>query len=164
MTTLVAPRAALRYFDRQMITLPCAMSPLEAWNAIMAAPLPGMALAFRIRDSISARFGVTRIGGFSGQRVTQAAPGDRLDFFLVEGSTEHELALTARDRHLDVMISIETAGPQLSITASVITHSGFGRAYMVPVAPAHRLIVRLMLKRLQRRLQMGIGAGVAPGA
>ncbi|WP_151717727.1 DUF2867 domain-containing protein [Gemmobacter serpentinus] len=166
MTTLVAPREGLAYFDRQAVPLPCPMSPLAAWNAIMADPLPGMALAFRIRDAISARFGVARIGGFSGQRVTQVAPGDRLDFFLVEGSTEHELVLTARDRHLDVMISIETMGEtlgrQLSITASVITHNTFGRAYMIPVAPAHRLIVRLMLKRLQRRLQAG--AGLAPGA
>lgn len=58
------------------------------------------------------------------------------------------MTLTARDRHLDVMICIEIEGCTLSITASVVTHNLFGRLYMIPVTPAHRLIVWLMLRRL----------------
>jgi len=149
---LVAPRAALAYHDSQRITLPRALTALQAWQHIMANPLPGMALAFRIRDAISARFGVQRIGGFSGAPVAQVAPGDKLDFFLVEAARPDQLVLTARDRHLDVMISVDTAGRDLAITASVVTHNRFGRAYMLPVGPAHRLIVALMLRRLRRRL------------
>lgn len=153
MTTLVAPLPLLAYHDVQSVTLPQALTPLQAWNAIMAAPLPGMALAFRIRDAISARFGVQRIGGFSGQAVPEVHPGDRLDFFLVEAVHPNELVLTARDRHLDVMISIETEGAALRLTASVVTHNRFGRAYMIPVGPAHRVIVRLMLRGLVRRMR-----------
>lgn len=150
---LVAPRAALAYHDRQTITLPRPLAPVEAWNRIMAAPLPGMALAFRIRDAVSARFGVARIGGFSGRPAAAPEVGARLDFFLVEGVAPDQLVLTARDRHLDVMISVDSQGPELAITASVVTHNRFGRANMLPVGPAHRLIVWLMLRRLKASLR-----------
>lgn len=150
---LVAPRESLVYFDRQSVTLPRPLGPVEAWNRIMAAPLPGLGLAFRLRDAISARFGVQRIGGFSGRGVAAPQVGERLDFFLVEGIGPDQLVLTARDRHLDVMISVDVAGAELAITASVVTHNRFGRAYMLPVAPAHRLIVWLMLRRLKASLR-----------
>ncbi|MHC2087965.1 DUF2867 domain-containing protein [Methylobacterium sp. CM6244] len=59
-----------------------------------------MSLAFRLRDSIAARFGVKAIGGFSGERRIQAHAGETLDFFLVEHSAPDMLVLTVRDRHL----------------------------------------------------------------
>jgi len=150
MTRLVAPLGQLDYHAVQRVTLARRLDPVEAWNRIMADPLPGLKLAFRLRDAISARFGVARIGGFSGRPMGPPRPGDRMDFFLVEGVGPDELVLTARDRHLDVMITVETAGRDLSITASVITHNRFGRVYMLPVGPAHRLIVSWMLARLRR--------------
>lgn len=52
------------------------------------------------------------------------------------------LVLTERDRHLHVMTSITCAGPVVSVASLVVTHSGFGRAYMMVVGPAHRMIVR----------------------
>ena len=149
---LVAPREKLAFYDSQSIPLPRPVTALEAWNLQMARPLPLMALAFRIRDAISARFGVKRIGGFSGRRADRVAAGDRLDFFLVERVTPQVLTLTERDRHLDVMTCITTTSGQLAITSSVITHNLFGRAYMLPVGPAHKVIVRAMLRRLARDL------------
>ena len=149
---LVAPRDQLAFYDSQSIPLPRPITALEGWNLQMARPLPLMALAFRIRDAISARFGVKRIGGFSGQRATGVRPGDHLDFFLVERAEPQILTLTERDRHLDVMTCITTSGGRLAITSSVVTHNGFGRAYMLPVGLAHRLIVRAMLRRLARDL------------
>jgi hypothetical protein len=149
---LVAPRARLAYYDRQSLTLPQPMTPLEVWRRMMARPLPLIGLAFAIRDAIAARFGVKRISGFSGQAVADVQAGDKLDFFLVERITPTALTLTERDRHLDVMISVTVAGCDLAITASVITHNTFGRAYMLPVAPAHKLIVWAMLRRLRRDL------------
>ena len=67
---LVAPVSALAYHDRQSLTLPQPMTPLEVWRRMMARPLPLIGLAFRIRDAIAARFGVKRIGGFTGAQVT----------------------------------------------------------------------------------------------
>jgi hypothetical protein len=148
---LIAPRQKVDFFHEGAVDLPRALTPVQAWGRIMADPLPGMALAFRIRDAISARFGVQKIGGFSGAEVTAPKVGDHLDFFLVEGVEPDRLTLTARDRHLDVMICV-IGGRRLSVTASVVTHNLFGRAYMLVVGPAHRLIVWAMLRRLLRRL------------
>ena len=126
-----------------------------------AQPLPLLRQAFQLRDAIAARFGVKRIAGFSGRRATDPQVGEKLDFFLVERSDAQYLTLTERDRHLDVMIAVSTVGQVLTITASVKTHNAFGRAYMLPVAPAHKLIVWLMLRRLRRDLQR---SGVGPAA
>ena len=153
---LLAAPERLDYYDRQAALLPEAITPLQAWNMIRARPQPVLKLAFRIRDAISARFGVKRIGGFGEAPAANVQPGDRLDFFLVEHAAPDLLVLTERDRHLDVMTCIATRGAELAVISSVITHNRFGRAYMLVVGPAHRLIVRVMLRRLQRQM---LGAG-----
>jgi NADPH:quinone reductase-like Zn-dependent oxidoreductase len=147
-TDLVGPRDQLAFFNRQSVLLPQPITALEAWRRIMARPLPGLGVAFALRDAISARFGVKRIGGFSGCLVEIPQVGGHLDFFLIERLEDTMMTLTARDRHLDVMICIEMDGCKINITASVVTHNLFGRLYMIPVAPAHLLIVWLMLRRL----------------
>ena len=147
---LIAPRAALAYLDSQSVTLPAPITALQAWRLVMAKPLPGLRMAFWLRDAISARFGVAKIGGFSGAVADAPQVGDHLDFFLIEHIDNQVMSLTARDRHLDVMTCITVEGTQLAITASVVTHNGFGRLYMIPVAPAHRLIVWATLRRLRR--------------
>jgi Protein of unknown function (DUF2867)/Zinc-binding dehydrogenase len=147
-TDLVGPRDQLAFLNCQSVLLPQPITALEAWRRIMARPLPGLGVAFALRDAISARFGVKRIGGFSGGLVEVPQVGGHLDFFLIERLEDTMMTLTARDRHLDVMICIEIEGCTIKITASVVTHNLFGRLYMIPVAPAHRLIVWLMLRRL----------------
>lgn len=142
----------LDYHDERSILLPRAVSPLEAWNLMMTGPQPVLQVAFRIRDSISACFGVKRIGGFTGVTRETVRTGDHLDFFLVEHEGPDVLVLTERDRHLDVMTCISTSGCRLTVTSSVVTHNAFGRAYMLPVGPAHKLIVNTMLRRVKRRL------------
>ncbi|KJZ19116.1 DUF2867 domain-containing protein [Loktanella sp. S4079] len=147
---VLAPIDQLYYYDVQNITLDRELSPLEAWNLITQHPQPLLRLAFRIRDAISALFGVKRIQGFSTTRVESVEIGDHLDFFLVEYTDHEALVLTERDKHLDVMTCISTAGQTVSVTSSVQVHNWFGRAYMLPVGIAHRWIVRGMLRRLQR--------------
>lgn len=155
----LGPIPDLDYYDQRSILLPRALTPLDAWNAMIGDPLPFLGLAFRIRDAISSLFGVRRIGGFSRRQRSAVKAGDRLDFFLVEEVADDRLVLTERDRHLDVMTTISTEDRRLTITSSVITHNGFGRAYMVPVGPAHKLIVTTMLRRLKRRLERDPAAG-----
>ena len=155
---LLAPPGRLDFLDSQSVTLPRPLTAIEAWNRVMERPLPLLGLAFRIRDAISARFGVKPVGGFSGLVRTTPQVGTMLDFFRVERATPEVLTLTARDRHLDVMTCITSHSGRLAITASVVTHNRFGRAYMLPVAPAHRLIVWLMLRRLARQMSAeGLG-------
>ncbi len=150
---LVAPRDALDFFEARSIDLPRPMSALEAWDALMRYPLPGIALAFRIRDAISARFGIKRIGGATMRRPTAPKVGDRLGFFLIERIEPAILTLSERDRHLDNVTCVTTHDLRLTITTSVKVHNLYGRIYMLPVAPAHRLIVSTMLRRLARSLK-----------
>lgn len=152
---LVAPPDRLNFLDRQTLVLPRPLTAAEAWSRLTARPLPGLALAFRIRDAISARFGVERIGGLSGRPVGDPKAGEKLDFFLVERAEPGILTLSARDRHLETITCVTTSATELAITSSVLTKNRFGRLYMLPVAPAHRFIVRRQLKRLARELQAG---------
>ena len=147
------PLPELDYHDSRSVLLPVQITALQAWNLMTAEQGPLMRLAFRTRDAISALFGVKRIGGFSGTRREVVQAGDYLDFFLVEHSAPEVLVLTERDRHLDVMTCVSLADRVLTITSSVVTHNTFGRLYMLPVGPAHKLIVNSYLKRLQRKLQ-----------
>lgn len=147
------PLPELDYHDSRSVLLPVQITALQAWNLMTAEQGPLMRLAFRTRDAISALFGVKRIGGFSGTRREAVKAGDYLDFFLVEYSAPEVLVLTERDRHLDVMTCVSLADRVLTITSSVVTHNTFGRLYMLPVGPAHKLIVNSYFKRLQRKLQ-----------
>lgn len=149
---LLRPVDQLDYYDTRSIRLPVAITSLQAWNLIMGSAPSWLRQAFRIRDAISARFGVKRIGGFSGAKRDRVHQGDYLDFFLVEHVSEDTLVLTARDNHLDVMTCISTQGMQLSITSSVVTHNTFGKIYMLPVGPAHKLIVHNMLRSVRKAL------------
>ncbi len=147
------PRPELNYYDSRSIRLPIAVTPLEAWTLMTAEPGPLIRLAFKVRDRISALFGVRRIGGFSDARRGSVTAGDRLDFFLVEESTPDRLVLTVRDRHLDVMICVSIRDHLLTVTSSVVTHNTFGRLYMLPVGPAHKVIVNGDFRRLTRKLE-----------
>lgn len=143
----------LDYHDSRSVQLPAAITALEAWNLMTAEQGLPMRLAFRTRDAISSLFGVKRIGGFSGTRREAVQEGDYLDFFLVEHSAPQMLVLTERDRHLDVMICLSiTTDHVLVVTSSVVTHNAYGRLYMLPVGPAHKLIVNSYLRQVTRKL------------
>lgn len=153
---LLAPATECSFVHLARTTVPVSLDALGAWNAVMAQPLPLMGLAFRLRDAISARFGVRKIGGFSTAPRHSAQAGEYLDFFLVEEITPTRLLLSERDRHLDVLTCVTATpcpeGTEIAITSSVKPHNTFGRLYMVPVGPAHKLIVRVMLARLRKTL------------
>ncbi|WP_339545889.1 DUF2867 domain-containing protein [Pseudomonas sp. RA_35y_Pfl2_P32] len=146
------PLSELDYYDCRSTALATDINVLEAWNIITAQTGWFMRLAFRVRDGISSLFGVKRIGGFSGTRRETVSVGDYLDFFRVEHCAPDVLVLTERDRHLDVMICLSIQDRALTITSSVVTHNAFGRAYMVPVGPAHKVIITRNLRQLQRTL------------
>ena len=84
------------------------------------------------------------------------AVGDRLGIFTVRALAADGVVLGDSDRHLRVELSVEL-GPghdncQLQVSAVVHLHRPFGRLYMVPVAPLHRLIVPRLLERYARRM------------
>jgi len=140
----------LDYYHSRSVLLPVEITTLDVWNFMRAKPGRCMRLAFRTRDAISSLFGVERIGGFSGARRETVQAGEKLDFFLVEHSAPDLLVLSVRDRHLDVMICLSITDRVFTITSSVVTHSVFGRLYMLPVGLVHKLLVNRDLERLKR--------------
>ncbi|MFD2208022.1 DUF2867 domain-containing protein [Kiloniella antarctica] len=149
---IVAPVEELDFFDTQFVSLSKEIRTIEAWRMIASNPPRMLKLAFLLRDKVSAFFGVQRINGFSGGCPDQVQVKDQLDFFVVEYISDTVLTLTVRDKHLDVMTCITTDHERLTITSSVKTHNAFGRVYMIPVAPAHRLIVSKDLKRVKQEI------------
>ena len=84
-------------------------------------------------------------------------PGERVGIFTLFENTPDEVLLGDRDKHLDVVVSVHCARPagqpvRVTVTTVVHTKNRLGRLYMLPVAPAHRWIVRRMLARVARRL------------
>lgn len=148
---LIAPKSDLAYFDQQSVQLGTLPTPLEAWSLIMRDPLPFVAIAFRIWAAISALFGVKQIGTFGDGVPSQVQVGDRLDFFTVETVNETVLSLSVRGCHMDVLTCVTSVAGMLTITSSVKAHDWFGRCFMVPVAPAHKLIVWAIMRRLKRK-------------
>lgn len=153
---LVAEPERLNYLHTARRRLNRDMTALEAYCKTTTHSSIALRLAFLVRDRISSLFGVQRIQGFKGARPRSApGVGERLDFFTVEAIAKDQLVLTARDTHLAVMISIDITSSSSDplarwchITASVETYNAFGKFYMLPVAPAHKLIVWKMLKSL----------------
>ena len=106
-----------------------------------------------LRDRIVSPLGVKAVGRLStqaGGRSRGLAVGDVLSIFRVFSVDGTELVLGIDDSHLDVCISFlkRTEGPRASyvVGAWVKTHNALGRLYMLPVAPVHRVQVRLMMR------------------
>lgn len=150
---IVGPETDLNFLDSQSVTLTQPVMALEAWRQVMRQPMPVVKRAFAIRDAVVSKFGVKRIGGFSGTTPAQVEVGQKLDFFLVEHISPQVLTLTERDTHLDVMTCISVQDRTVSITSSVITHNWVGRLYMVPVGPAHKMIVARNLLWLSQQMR-----------
>ena len=159
---IVAPLDRLDYLDIQSAELPWPVTALEAWQRMKSRRSLLFALAVRLRDVVAGCFGVAPIGGLSTTTEADPKPGDRMDFFTVDHIDLAVLALVVRDRHLDTMTCVSVEGSTVFVTASVITHNLFGRIYMLPVGPAHRLIVRHFLRGMVRAMAAERPAGTAP--
>ncbi|HQY42870.1 MAG TPA: DUF2867 domain-containing protein [Paracoccaceae bacterium] len=146
---LVAPAERLHFLHVGETVLSRPLTALEVWDISTAQNLPFLPMAFRIRDAISGLFGVAPIRGLQATRPAHPKVGDRLAFFTVAEVRDDLLNLVVRDGHLDVMNAITTDGCRVQVTASVRVHNLFGHIYMLPVRPAHRLIVWAMLRRLK---------------
>lgn len=87
---------------------------------------------------------------------TELRPGQRLGIFTLRSVATDGLVLGDSDRHLRVDVSLQLDGGGegrcLRIATVVHLHDGFGRLYMLPVAPVHRRIVPYLLERYGRSL------------
>jgi len=109
-----------------------------------------------LRNRVVSLFGLKNLGGLEnlprGKAEADYRPGDRVSIFTLFENTPGEVLLGDRDKHLDVTLSVhltpQPAGgaPLVTLTTVVRVHNLLGRAYMLPVAPMHRLIAPTVLR------------------
>lgn len=124
-------RTALQAYRDMAATIP-------AWfDGLMALRNRGMAL-----------LGMKDLGSL---RAVQAAAaprlGQRLGIFTLQSLDDDAIVLEDDDRHLRVQLALQWQGDLLDVATVVHTRNAFGRVYMLPVAPVHRLIVPYLLRR-----------------
>lgn len=113
----------------------------------------------RLRNAGMRLLGMKHLGAI--RSVPARAPeglavGDRLGIFTVRALTADGIVLGDSDRHLRVELAVEL-GPghdscELQVSTVVHLHRPFGRLYMLPVAPLHRVIVPRLLESHARRM------------
>ncbi|HEL2978436.1 TPA: DUF2867 domain-containing protein [Stenotrophomonas maltophilia] len=123
-------------------------SALQAYRD-MAATIPGwfdglMAL----RNHGMRLLGMKHLGSLRAVQVVEdPQPGQRLGIFTLQSLDVDAIVLEDNDRHLRVQLALQWQGDVLEVATVVHTHNPFGRLYMLPVAPVHRLIVPHLLQK-----------------
>ncbi len=84
------------------------------------------------------------------QDIERPHPGQRLGIFTLQALEDDAIVLEDDDRHLRVQLAVQWQGDVLEVATVVHTHNAFGRVYMLPVAPVHRLIVPHLLRKQVR--------------
>ncbi|MEE7567707.1 DUF2867 domain-containing protein, partial [Xanthomonas sp. Kuri4-3] len=128
---------------------------LQAYRGVAAATPRWFDALMQLRNCALQPFGLKDLGRISAVTGTEAArPGGRLGIFTLESLRPDELVLGDSDRHLRVVLSFQLqrheGATQLLVATVVHLHHGLGRWYMLPVAPLHRRVVPLMLRRYAR--------------
>lgn len=105
-----------------------------------------------VRDAIVAVFGLKTAKHLA--TLPSDAKAKRIGIFKVYSTSETEIVLGEDDKHLDFRVSLlctTRSGPQLGRTLTVSTvvhcHNLLGRAYILVIAPFHRLVVKASLRR-----------------
>lgn len=153
--SLVAGLAFTDYADAYRVDLdPKRFPDVDSVARAFVETSPGwIGTLMRLRDSLVGVFGLKRSvdappSVTAGKRIE---PGDFIGFFRVIERNDREILAGEDDRHLDFRISfLYEAGGSLVVTTVVKFHNTFGRAYFLPVAPVHRLIVPAMLRAVSK--------------
>lgn len=108
-----------------------------------------------VRDTIVARFGLKTARELAA--LGAEAKGSRVGIFKVYSTSETEIVVGEDDKHLDFRLSILcSSGPApeskrlLTLSTVVHCHNLLGRAYILAIAPFHRLVVKASLQRAAR--------------
>jgi hypothetical protein len=113
--------------------------------------------AMSIRNRVVSFVGIKDIGGFKSFDKSKPAAdyrvGDRVGVFTLQSMSDEEVVLADCDKHLDAKISARKTGtadrPTVTVSTVVHVHNALGRLYLVPVVPAHRIIVPAMMRLLE---------------
>jgi hypothetical protein len=158
--SLIAPHAARAGFRHcRAITLSDAGQPAMALFLRLMAGMPGWIDDMMVlRNRLVGLLGLKDLGRLTAIDPARAPasyqPGERVGIFTLLANQPDEVLLADCDRHLDVHIallrrSLADGRCEVLVSTVVHTHNALGRLYMLPVAPFHRLIAPLALRRLR---------------
>jgi hypothetical protein len=106
----------------------------------------------RVRDTIVACFGLKTAKHLA--TLASSEKTGRIGIFKVYSRTGTEIVVGEDDKHLDFRVSFlcsggsaPESGRQLTVTTVVHCHNLPGRAYILAIAPFHRLVVKASLRR-----------------
>ncbi len=109
------------------------------------------------RNRVVSAVGLKDLGGLSeiGTKIEDDdfGPGDRVGIFTIISRSANEVLLGDKDKHLNVVVSVHKrmdgeSGAVVTVTTVVHVKNWLGRLYMLPVAPAHRIIARTMVQEI----------------
>lgn len=110
----------------------------------------------KVRNRVVGSLGLKNLGGLAqiepNKKSSDYLEGERVGIFTLISKTDEEVLLGDDDKHLKVVVSVHkgkgVAGAPTLVTVTTVVHvkNWLGRLYMVPVAPAHRVIARAMVK------------------
>jgi hypothetical protein len=105
----------------------------------------------KVRDAIVAGFGLKTAKHLA---TLASAKAERVGIFKIYSTSETEIVLGEDDKHLDFRVSVlcsggpvSVGGRQLIVSTVVHCHNVLGRAYILVIAPFHRLVVKASLRR-----------------
>jgi sterol desaturase/sphingolipid hydroxylase (fatty acid hydroxylase superfamily) len=115
-------------------------------------------LLMAARNHVVSMLGLKNLGKLSGLDPGKAGSayvvGDRVGIFTLIMNSPCEVLLGDQDRHLDVTLSVhtsrDTCSAQVTVTVTTVVHvhNWYGRLYMLPVTPMHRIIGPAVLKAI----------------
>ena len=123
---------------------------------VMAKPPRWFAVLMSLRNGIVRFFGL-KTGNpnpdFEKDNPVEYKVGDYIGIFKIEKILLNELIVSTNDTHLDAYFSLLISKNRqvVYMTSVVKTKRKLGDIYMFVIAPFHRLIVRYMLGKLNRR-------------
>ncbi|WP_397449692.1 DUF2867 domain-containing protein [Pseudomonas sp. NA-150] len=130
-------------------------SMLKLAMQVLGSTPPWINFLMLARNKIVKQLGLKDLGGMSDVRRDKAIEdyrvGDRVGIFTLLYLAENEVILGDADTHLEVRVSVyrQSVERGCALTVATVVHNRnwLGRLYMVFVKPAHRVIVRVLLRR-----------------
>jgi hypothetical protein len=130
-------------------------SALEIFLATVARSPRWVEAMMAVRNRVVGLFGLKNLGNLGSlPPLKQAAAykvGDRVGIFTLLSATDDEVILGDSDKHLDVKVSLckvmRDNREAVAVTTVVHIHNLLGRAYMLFVAPMHRIIAPAVMRR-----------------
>lgn len=129
---------------------------MQVWLDMIRKTPPWVDRLMRLRNRLVSLFGIKNLGLLGdvipAKQACDYLVGDQVGIFQVFYSSERELILEDKDKHLDVKLSLllKPEGELLKLYVTTVVHvnNRLGKAYMFLVAPVHKKVVPASLAQL----------------